>query len=86
MVKNLNLETRRREKIQRHFWDIVGLVEHINVPKLEDAIRKEFCTCDDRFIESQIRLMQTEGRIKVQSQNKVWIKQPPTRATEQRDL
>lgn len=69
-------EFKRREKIQIRFWDMVGSVEHINLPKLEDAIRKEFNTADDRFIQAQIRLMQTEGRIKVQNNVKVWIKQP----------
>jgi hypothetical protein len=67
---------RKREKIQRHFWNIVGSVEHISLPKLEDAVRKEFNTQDDRFVEAQVRLMQTEARIRVQSNVKVWIKQP----------
>jgi hypothetical protein len=35
---------KKREHIQQHFWSIVGSAEHINIPKLEDAIRKEFCT------------------------------------------
>jgi hypothetical protein len=79
MTKAFNVEApKRREKVQRHFWGIVGAVEHINIPKLEDAIRKEFHSSDDRFIQAQIRLMQMEGRIKVQSNVKVWIKQPPT--------
>ncbi len=69
---------KKREKVQRHFWNIVGAVEHINLPKLEDAIKKEFNTHDDRFVELQIKLMQSEARIKVQSNVKVWIKQPPT--------
>lgn len=78
MDKILDLDAqKKREKIQRHFWDIVGSAEHINVPKLDYALRKEFPSCDDRFIQAQIRLMQTEGRIKVQGANKVWIKQPP---------
>lgn len=70
---------RKREKIQRYFWGIVGSVEHINVPKLEDAIQKEFSTTDDRVISAQIKLMQTEARIRIQSNVKVWIKQPPTK-------
>jgi hypothetical protein len=69
---------KKRQKVQGYFWNIVGAVEHINVPKLEDALRKEFHTQDHRFIELQIRLMQSEGRIKVQSNGKVWIKQPQT--------
>jgi hypothetical protein len=69
-------EQKKREKIQKHFWDIVGAVEHINVPKLEDAIRKELHTSDPRVIQAQIMLMQTEGRIRVQEKAKVWIKQP----------
>ena len=67
---------KRREKIQNHFWNIVGSVEHISLPKLEDAIKKEFNVGDDRFIQAQIKLMQTERRIRVQSNVKVWIKQP----------
>ena len=67
----------KRLKIQIYFWGIVGSAEHINIPKLEDAIRKEFHTTDDRLIGAQINLMQTEGRIRVQDTVKVWIKQPP---------
>ena len=67
---------RKRHKIQVYFWGIVGSDEHMNIPKLEDAIRKEFHTTDDRYIEAQVQLMQTEGRIKVQDTVKVWIKQP----------
>ncbi|MCX6644735.1 MAG: hypothetical protein NT043_05980 [Candidatus Bathyarchaeota archaeon] len=67
---------KKREKIQNHFWNQVGSVEHISLPKLEDAIRKEFDCKDDRFIQAQIRLMQTEARIRVESRVKVWIKQP----------
>ncbi len=67
----------KRLKIQEHFWNIVGSVEHINLPKLEDAIKKEFNTTDDRVIQTQILLMQTEAKIKIQRVNKVWIKQPP---------
>ena len=67
---------RKREKIQMTFWSQVGAAEHINLPKLEDAIKKEFKTTDDRFIQAQVRLMQTEDRIRVQSNVKVWIKQP----------
>jgi hypothetical protein len=78
MAKQLDLEARhKRMKIQTYFWGIVGSVEHINIPKLEDAIRKEFHTTDDRLIDAQVRLMQTEGRIRVQDTVKVWIKQPP---------
>jgi hypothetical protein len=67
---------RKREKIQKLFWNQVGAVEHINLPKLESALRKEFKDADDRLIEGQIKLMQTEARISVQSKSKVWIKQP----------
>ena len=66
---------RKREKVQKHFWNIVGSAEHINLPKLEDALKKEFNTTNDRLIQTQIRLMQTEARIKIQSNEKVWIKQ-----------
>jgi hypothetical protein len=79
MTKCSGLEAKKkREKIQVRFWNIVGEVEHINVPKLEDAVKKEFKTTDDRFVQAQIKLMQTESRIRVQSNVKVWIKQPST--------
>jgi hypothetical protein len=31
---------KKRERIQVLFWNIVGEVEHINIPKLEDAVKK----------------------------------------------
>ncbi len=67
---------RKREKIQRHFWNQVGSTEHISLPMLEDAIKKAFNCRDDRFVQSEINLMQTEARIRVESRVKVWIKQP----------
>ena len=76
MTTHSDKETlKKREKIQNRFWNQVGSVEHISLPKLEDAIRKEFNCNDDRFIQSQIKLMQTEARVRVQSRVKVWIKQ-----------
>ena len=69
---------KKREKIQTHFYSIVGSVEHVNMPKLEDAIRKEFDCKDDRLIQAQINLMQNEAKIRVQSNVKVWLKQPNT--------
>lgn len=67
---------KKRQIVQVYFWNIVGAVEHISIPKLEDAIKKEFNCNDNRFVQAQIRLMQTESRIRVQSRVKVWIKQP----------
>ncbi len=78
MVRTLDEAQTKRLKLQVYFWNVVGSVEHINVPKLEYAIRKEFHTTDDRVIQAQVRLMQTEGRIRIQNSAKVWIKQPPT--------
>ncbi len=69
---------RKREKIQKVFWIEVGAIEHISLPELEDAIRKEFSSRDDRLVQEQVQLMQTEARIKLQSKIKVWIKQPST--------
>jgi hypothetical protein len=69
---------RKREKVQKYFWNIVGSTEHINLPKLEDALKKEFNTTDDRCIQTQIKLMQTEAKIRIQNKVKVWIKQPNT--------
>ena len=66
----------KRKKIQNYFWDIVGVEEHTSLPKLKHAIIKEFKIDDDRFVQSQIRLMQTEARIKIESKVKVWIKRP----------
>jgi hypothetical protein len=81
MNKPSELEAqKKRRKIQAYFWDIVGWTEHINLPKLEDAIKKEFHTNDDRVIQAQIRLMQTEARVRIQNKSKVWIKQPPTQS------
>jgi len=78
LTKDTTVEAQKRLKIQQHFWSIVGSVEHINIPKLQDAIRKEFHTQESRLIEAQIGLMQTEGKIRVQEKKKVWIKQPET--------
>jgi len=77
MAKHSDAESlKKREKIQNHFWNQVGSKEHISVPMLEDAIKKEFNYKDDRSIQTQINLMQTEARISVESRVKVWIKQP----------
>lgn len=79
MAKHSDAESlKKREKIQNHFWSQVGSKEHISVPMLEDAIKKEFNYKDDRSIQAQINLMQTEARIRVESRVKVWIKQPHT--------
>ena len=67
---------KKRENIQRYFWNIVGSVEHISLPMLVDAVKKEFNSDDDRFIKAQISKMQNESRIKIQNKVKVWIRQP----------
>jgi hypothetical protein len=78
MAKDSNVEAqRKRQKVQVYFWNIVGAVEHVSLPKIEAALKKEFNSQDDRFIEAQVKLMQTEGRIRIQSNVKVWVKQPP---------
>ena len=71
-------DLKKREEIQNHFWNEVGSIEHISLPKLKDAVRKEFKCKDDRSIQVQIELMQTEARIKIESKVKVWIKPPYT--------
>ncbi len=77
MAKHSDAEAlRKRENIQNRFWSQVGSKEHISVPMLEDAVKKEFNYNDDRAIQAQINLMQTEARIRVESRVKVWIKQP----------
>jgi hypothetical protein len=79
MAKHSDIESlKKREKIQNNFWNQVGSNEHISLPMLEDAIKKEFNCKDDRSIQSQINLMQTEARIRVESRVKVWIKPPQT--------
>ena len=76
MTKHSELEDiKKREKIQNHFWNEVGDVEHISLPKLKNAVRKEFNYKDDRSVQAQIGLMQTEQRIRIESRVKVWIKQ-----------
>jgi hypothetical protein len=76
MIKTSEPEDlKKREKIQNHFWNEVGSIEHISLPKLKDAVRKEFRYKDDRSIQAQI-LMQTEARIRIESRVKVWIKPP----------
>ena len=67
---------KKRKKIQNYFWDLVGAEEHTSLPKLKHAIIKEFKNDNDRFVQSQIGLMQTEARIKIESKVKVWIKRP----------
>ena len=77
MTKESDIEARRKRlKIQARFWREVGSAEHVNVPKLEDAVRKEFRGADDRVVRAQVRLMQAEGRVRVQDKVKVWISQP----------
>ena len=69
-------EFKKREKIQSHFWNEVGAVEHISLPKLEDTVRKEFKLEDDRLVQKQIDFMLSEKRISIESRVKVWIRQP----------
>jgi len=69
-------DLKKRERIQKHFWDEVGAVEHISLPELENAVKREFKCTDHRSIKTQIELMQTEARIRIESRVKVWIKTP----------
>jgi len=80
MVRTAKSEDeKKRGKIQDHFWNEVGSIEHISLSKLKDAVRKEFRYKDDRSIQAQIELMQTEARIRIESKVKVWIKPPRPR-------
>ena len=81
MTKNTKGDLKKREKIQNYFWKEVGSVEHTSLPKLKNAIEREFKRKDDRFVLGQIKLMQTEGKIRIESKVKVWIKKPPSRDT-----
>jgi hypothetical protein len=77
LTKHSELEDlKKREKIQNLFWNEVGVAEHISLPKLKDAVRKEFNYKDERSVQTQIELMQTESKIRIESRVKVWIKQP----------
>ncbi len=77
MTKNTKLEDlKKREKIQKYFWNEVGSVEHTSLPKLKNAIEREFKCKDDRFVLAQIKLMHTEARIRIESKVKVWVKKP----------
>ena len=49
-------DLKKRERIQKHFWDEVGAVEHISLPELENAVKREFKCKDDRTIKTQIEL------------------------------
>lgn len=69
-------DLRKRERIQNRFWNEVGSIEHISLPKLKNAVRKEFKYKDDRYVQAQIELMQTEAKIRIESKVKVWIKPP----------
>ena len=81
MTENTKKDLKKREKIQERFWNEVGSVEHTSLPKLKNAIEREFKSKDDRFVLGQIKLMQTEGRIRIESKVKVWIKKPENRDT-----
>ncbi len=74
-------DLKKRERIQNHFWNEVGSAEHISLPELKNAVRKEFKCRDDRSVQAQIELMQTEARIRIESKIKVWIRPPPPRRT-----
>ena len=69
-------DLQKRDRIQEHFWKEVGAVEHISLPRLKNAIKREFKYGDDRLIQAQIDLLQTEKKIRVESRVKVWIKKP----------
>jgi hypothetical protein len=74
-------ELKKREKIQQHFWNEVGSVEHISLPKLKNEIEKEFKPKNDIFVKAQIKMMQTEKRVKTKSKVKDWVKMPQSRDT-----
>ena len=67
---------KKREKVQNRLWNEVGSIEHISLPRLKDTVKKEFNLKDDRLVQAQVDLMQTERRIRIESRVKVWIKQP----------
>ncbi len=72
-------DIKKRGKIQECLWNEVGSAEHSSLPKLKKLIEREFKCSDDRFILRQIKLMQTEGRIRIESKVKLWIRKPLSR-------
>jgi len=43
LVKKSEMEFfKKRERIQKYFWNIVGAEEHTSLPKLKHAIINEF--------------------------------------------
>lgn len=67
---------KKREKMQRRFWNEVNAAEPISIPELENAVEKEFRFKDDKCIQVQIALLQTEARIRTESKAEVWIGSP----------
>ena len=50
MTENTKKDLKKREKIQERFWNEVGSVEYTSLPKLKNAIEREFKSKDDRFV------------------------------------
>ncbi len=67
---------KKRAIIQTNFWNEVGSAEHVSLPRLKDTIRRQFNFEDDRLVKAQIDLMQSDQRIRIESNVKVWIKRP----------
>ena len=71
--------------LKGHFMFVPGVITLILIlicalmTSVTITREKEFGTDDDRFVDEQIRLMQTEARIKIVSHVKVWIRSPEKR-------
>lgn len=79
MPQSSALEDRkRREKIHRVCWEHVGAAGFISLPMLKGAISDEFGDAANRFILTQMKLMQAERRIRIDVKFQVWVKEPRT--------
>ncbi len=60
----------KRERIQCQFWKEIGSAEHISLPKLKDAVKKEFNSKDDRLVKAPNRLNAEREENQNREQNK----------------
>lgn len=65
MTKHAKLEDlKKREKIQRHFWNEVGSVEHISLPKLKIEVIPQGTAADEA-----INALKTASAVYVSERN-----------------
>ncbi len=74
---------RRREKTHRVCWENVDAAGFISLLMLKRAISDEFGDVADRFILTQMKLMQAERRIRIDVKFRVWVKEPHASETKE---